>query len=403
MAPQPTPSGAPPASLVLTPPLITKLKPSRIFKNAVDSAPSPTPGAAGQHVPSAGPRHITGMSFDDRGDQLITAAEDETFRLYSCKSGKSLKTLQSKKYGIDLPRFTHKSTAILHASTKEDDSIRYHSLHDNKYLSYFKGHKGRVISLEVSPVDDGFISASMDKTVRLWDLRTPVCRGLLNVPVAPVIAYDATGLVFAVGINHYSRILLYGLVNYDQAPFLNITLEDPSLALISYPPRPICMTSLSFSSSGKFLLVGCSGDAHYIVDAFGGRMVAKLVGHVGLERRSMSSPINIQPEKGSSGEEVCWTPDSKFIVGGSLNGKVCIWDVQNLQVPTGDINLKNPLKQVNPLAVLDGHPGPSRCVQFNPRFAMMATAGAELAFWLPDMTADADEIAKDLLKKKGPA
>ncbi|KAK7454447.1 hypothetical protein VKT23_011203 [Stygiomarasmius scandens] len=402
MAPQPTVSNASPASLSLTQPLMTKLKPSRIFKNAVEPAPPPTPGAAGQRAP-IGPRHITGMSFDDKGDQLITAAEDETFRLYSCKSGKPLKTLQSKKYGIDLPRFTHKSTAILHASTKEDDGIRYHSLHDNKYLSYFKGHKGRVISLEVSPVDDGFMSSSMDKTVRLWDLRTPTCRGLLNVPAAPVVAYDATGLVFSVGINHYSRILLYDLANYDKAPFLVITLEDPSLALITYPPRPICMTSLSFSSNGKFLLVGCSGDAHYIVDAFGAHIVAKLVGHVGLERRSVSSPPNIQPEKGSSGEEVSWTPDSKYIVGGSLNGKVFIWDVQNLHVPSGEPNLKNAPPQLNPIAVLDGHPGPSRCVKFNPRYAMMATAGAELAFWLPDMSGDADEIAKDLLKKKSPA
>ena len=34
----------------------------------------------------------------------------------------------------------------------------------------------RVVSLEVSPVDDGFMSASLDGTVRLWDLRTAHCR-----------------------------------------------------------------------------------------------------------------------------------------------------------------------------------------------------------------------------------
>ena len=33
-----------------------------------------------------------------------------------------------------------------------------------------------VISLEVSPLDDGFMSGSLDNTVRLWDLRTPNCR-----------------------------------------------------------------------------------------------------------------------------------------------------------------------------------------------------------------------------------
>jgi COMPASS component SWD2 len=289
-----------------------------------------------------------------------------------------LKTLHSKKYGVDLPRFTHKNTAILHASTKEDDTVRYHSLHDNKYLQYFKGHKGRVVSLEMSPVDDGFMSGSMDKTVRLWDLRAPTCRGLLTLPSYPIIAYDASGMVFAVAVNNYSRILLYDQANFDKAPFLTITLQDPTLSLVSYPPRAVYMTSMSFSSNGKHLLVGCSGDAHYIFDSFEGHLIAKLDGHVGLERRRMDAPLGIDPVKGNSGEEVSWTPDSKYIVGGSLNGKVCVWDVQNLPTRNGEVDLKIPPLRIQPIATLDGHPGPSRCVKFNPRFAMMCSAGAEL-------------------------
>lgn len=291
---------------------------------------------------------------------------------------RAIKTFYSKKYGVDLPRFTHKNTAILHASTKEDDSIRYHSLHDNKYLHYFKGHKAKVISLEVSPIDDGFMSGSMDKTVRLWDLRSPACRGLLALPSTPIVAYDSSGLVFAVAVNHYSRVLLYDQANFDKAPFLTITLEDPTLALISYPPRPVYITSLSFSTNGKYLLVGCSGDAHYILDAFEGHLLVKLEGQVGLERRSMSSPPSIEPTKGSSGEEVSWTPDSKYVISGSLDGRILIWDAQNLPQRTGPVDLKAHPLRLHPLVSLDGHPGPSRCVRFNPRYNMMVSAGSEL-------------------------
>ncbi|KAF9048585.1 WD40-repeat-containing domain protein [Panaeolus papilionaceus] len=261
MAPQPTtnnPSGnASQATLNLQPHVISKFKPAKIFKTAVDQPPPPAAGSAPQKQPP-NPKSITGLTFDDRGDTLVTAGEDETFRLYNCKTGKLLKTLYSKKYGIDLPRFTHKSTAILYASTKEDDTIRYHSLHDNKYLAYFRGHKDKVISLEMAPLDDGFMSGSLDKTVHVWDLRTPVCRGILSVPAAPIIAHDSSGFVFAVGVNYYAKILLYDKSNYDKAPFLTMNLDDPTLAQISYPPRPIHMTSLSFSSNGKYLLVGCS-------------------------------------------------------------------------------------------------------------------------------------------------
>ncbi len=333
---------------------------------------------------------------------------------------RQVKVLYSKKYGVDLPRFTHKNTAIIHASTKEDDTIRYHSLHDNKYLQYFKGHKGRVVSLEMSPIDDGFMSGSEDKTVRLWDLRSPNCRGLLNLPASPVVAYDTSGLVFAVGVNQYSRILLYDQANFDKAPFLTITLEDPSLTRISYPPRAIYMTSLSFSTDGKYLLVGCSGDAHYVMDAFEGHLLAKLEGHKGLERRRLEAQPTMEPSRGCSGEEVSWTPDSKFVVSGSLDGRICVWDLSNLEGKQGPINLKAETRPLQPFAVLEGHPGPSRCVKFNPRLAMMASAGAELvspirsyvfagefdrvpvpqAFWLPDPTGDPEEVAKELLKRR---
>lgn len=297
-----------------------------------------------------------------------------------------MKTLNSKKYGIDLPRFTHKNSAIIYASTKEDDTIRYHSLHDNKYLQYFKGHKDRVISLEVAPLNDEFISGSLDKTARLWDLRTPVCRGLIPTPVPPIVAYDPQGVIFAVGINSYAKILVYDSSNFDAGPFMTCKVEDPTLAQISFPPREIYMTSISFSSTGRFILAGCSGSAHYILDAYQGVVIAKLEGHTGLERKSLTSPPTVDPAPGISREEVTWTPDSKFVVGGSLDGRILVWDVQNLRPldppPPSDDSMNPrptfPPIRIQPLTVLDGHPGPSRCVKFNPRFAMMATAGTEL-------------------------
>lgn len=294
---------------------------------------------------------------------------------------RAIKTLHSKKYGVDLPRFTHKNTAIVYASTKEDDYIRYHSLHDNKYLQYFKGHKERVVTLEVSPIDDGFMSGSIDRTVRLWDLRAPTSRGVLHLPSSPLVAYDSSGVVFAVAINNFSRILLYDMNNYDKEPFLTMTLEDPLLAHISFPPRLIYMTSLSFSSNGKYLLVGTSGDAHYILDAFEGHLLAKLEGHIGLERGKggVNATLGVNPVKGISGEEVSWTPDSKYVIGGSLDGKIFVWDVQNLpERKDQPIDLTHPPQRIQPMHSAEGHPGPARCVKFNPRLAMMVTAGSEL-------------------------
>ena len=77
-------------------------------------------------------------------------------------------------------------------------------------------------------------------------------------------------------LNLRSTLLLYDLKNFDKQPFLNVMLHDPILASRSFPPRVPIYTSLAFSSDGKWLLVGTSGDVHYVVDAFEGTVVARL-------------------------------------------------------------------------------------------------------------------------------
>jgi WD40 repeat protein len=70
---------------------------------------------------------------------------------------------------------------------------RYWSLHENRYLRYMKGHRAKVIGLEVSPSQDLVLSASVDATVRLWDVRSDTCSGLLNLQhktTRPAVSFD---------------------------------------------------------------------------------------------------------------------------------------------------------------------------------------------------------------------
>jgi len=59
-------------------------------------------------------------------------------------------------------------------------------------------------------------------------------------------------------------------------------------------------------------------------------MIRKLEGHTGLERKNIGAPPIIEPTKGISGEEVSWTPDSKYVLEEVSDGRVFIWDLQNL-------------------------------------------------------------------------
>lgn len=63
---------------------------------------------------------MTSLDFDDQGDYLVAAGDDETIQVFDVKEGQSTKTVPSKKYGVHLASFTHHSRQVLHASTKVD-------------------------------------------------------------------------------------------------------------------------------------------------------------------------------------------------------------------------------------------------------------------------------------------
>jgi len=54
----------------------------------------------------------------------MTSESDETIQIYNVKEGRHDKTLLSKKYGVKLAKFTHTSSSIIYASTKQNGTAR---------------------------------------------------------------------------------------------------------------------------------------------------------------------------------------------------------------------------------------------------------------------------------------
>jgi COMPASS component SWD2 len=109
-------------------------------------------------------------------------------------------------------------------------------------------------------------------------------------------------------------------------------------------------------------------------------------GIMGLER-AVAPPHErpVEPAAGISGEELKWTPDGRFVVGGAIDGRIHVWDVNPPKPFPPSHPPFGPTCTLLPISSLQGHQGgPSRCVAFNPRSSMFASAGHELAFWLPD-------------------
>lgn len=68
---------------------------------------------------------ITSLDFSPDGDFLVSCGVDDQIIIYNSMKGEVSNVINSKKYGVDLIRFAHTKTTIIHSSTKLDDTIRY--------------------------------------------------------------------------------------------------------------------------------------------------------------------------------------------------------------------------------------------------------------------------------------
>jgi len=212
---------------------------------------------------------IKTIDYSPNGEQLISCSEDDKVSIYDCENGCRTAILNSKKYGVDLLRFTHERSAAIHSSTKIDDKIRYLNLTHNKYLQYFAGHVKKVTSLCVSPFEDSFISSALDKTLRMWDFRSPDSQNTIHLTGRPIAAYDPDGLIFAVGINS-ECIKLYDVRMCGNGPFTTFKLKRE---------KECDWTELKFSKDGKTILISTNGTIIRLIDAFHGTALQTLTGN----------------------------------------------------------------------------------------------------------------------------
>jgi len=302
------------------------------------------------------PAVVTSIDFHHGGEFCASANAVGDIQLLNAHSGRRTNTIRCAKYGAELIRFTHHQEAVICSSRNSagDHDVRYLSLYDNKYIGYFRGHQARVVALDMSPIDDTFISGAMDGCVRLWSLRAKNCAAMLRVgggqqaggsDFFPCCAFDPTGVCFAATTG--TELRLFDVRNLRPGPFTTLALEH-CVQTRSYP------TSIEFSPDNSHILVGTSDSALMRIDAFGKDAAQHYTGHTGS---GSADPVLWRP---------CFTPDSKYVLAGSADGSVLVWDASSTEQ----------------VAVWQGHAGPVHSVRWNPRVAMVASGCTNVAFWV---------------------
>ncbi|KAG7195314.1 member of Set1p complex, histone methyl transferase [Scheffersomyces spartinae] len=330
---------------------------------------------------------ITSVDFDDLGQYLISCGIDKSIQVYDIHKGKHFKDVQSQKYGAHLARFIHKGLNCLYASTPgessaetDSDAIRYLQLADNQYVRYFRGHAAQVLDIQVNPVADTFVSASLDCTVKMWDLRVANATGNINTKVPSIIAYDPHGVVMALGrqsilgklqstenhTNNKGRIDFFDLQNYDKGPFLLVELETLPNAI---------WNKLEFSNNGKLLLLGTDGPEHYVLDAFLGVLLTTILLTLPNEFKPGDRWMRFNYHCSGS---VCFTPDGRYIIVGSPLKNILIYDTNNMNTNPSTVNNRHKLLPIKNYRTENGVP---KIVAFNPKLFTLAVADNTVTLW----------------------
>ncbi|KAF8822293.1 hypothetical protein IE077_004094 [Cardiosporidium cionae] len=306
---------------------------------------------------------LNSMDWDKDGDFLITSSEDESIYLYSSSSGECSRTLHSRKGGAEVIRFVHQNNkqCVCVAKTTTDtftSSIKCWDIVENAYIHNFSlpASTIRHVGLSMHPHRAMMLSSCADSTVRLFTLDNAQPLVKIHASVtSPVASFDTEGFIFACYLGN-RKLHLYDCNNYSKGEFHIFDLRKH----LRSEEHVTVSNSVTFSTDGKSIVVSTLNGQLLRLDSFTGEVVQNFSAD-GLS--TTGQPFPCIPTI---------SPDSKYLICGGTNKCTHIWRL-------GDGVL---------VAKLAGHAGAPLLSLFNPKKALLATAGLNLAWWQPDMNAN---------------
>ncbi len=300
------------------------------------------------------------------------STNESSIHLVDSLSGDEKKKLYCKSSGIGKLEYTHHESCVLLSSEKKSFDLKYQCFYDNRILRNFKGHTDKVTSLSISPIDDTFISASADKSVRLWNLNSAAACAKIQLPSYvenPTAKYDESGVVFGVMCfdtrKKMHNLKLFDSRNFEAGPFQNIVPEGPlfeSAALKTNQVQSLIQAqkslqspwlSFEFSTDGNHILVNTQSELLLVLDGF----------------RSEVEPLVIASRKNDNNISLgaCFSANSKTVVTANEENELMVLDKTS-----GEL-----------LGSFGGHVAPVGCVRSNPKYDQIASGCVNTVLWIP--------------------
>ena len=247
---------------------------------------------------------VTSAVYSPDGKMIVTGSWDGSVRCWAADGTRELKRLclpQSNSPMYSCIDDDVRSVSINHDGTRiicgtSDNKIYMWDVDTGNLINTFSGHHGWVNSVCFSPSGDYMLSASNDKTVRLWSLKSAdsiILRGYESAITS--IAYSPTGDTFAAGTRDNTIHLWDAETNNELRQFVGHT---------DY------VNAVSYSPDGRMLVSGSGDKTVRIWEVATGKELLSLTGH------------------DSYVTTVSFSPDGKTFLSGSGDNTVRLWNTQ---------------------------------------------------------------------------
>jgi COMPASS component SWD2 len=290
------------------------------------------------------------LAFSENGRYLVSSHNDGVINLISGATGERECEFHLKDAGARLITATHHEMGYLHAAATpvgHPCPVSYHNIYENKIVRYFKGHTDRVTSISLCPESDIFLTTGLDGKFILWDVRSPVAAATGSFPIPdkgtfqglepphPVGAFESSGKVFAIALPQRG-IAMYNAMHIG-APQKDFDMAKAPFAmsvqpLMQYTTSPTRLDGMPgdaplpppFPSLTSFVDLQFSPDGDLIAAVTTDRGILILNSFCATEEFAL---LNAHPFDALHPSSVSWSPDSRFLLVGGVDGHVWVYDL----------------------------------------------------------------------------
>jgi serine/threonine protein kinase len=113
---------------------------------------------------------VNSLAINSSGTSLVSASDDKTIKIWNLNDTQEIRTLKGHLDKVYTVAISPDAQTLVSGS--QDNTVKVWKFNTGKELHTLKGHTALVNSVAISPDGQAIASGSYDKTIKIWNLKT---------------------------------------------------------------------------------------------------------------------------------------------------------------------------------------------------------------------------------------